>query len=151
MTTVAGVVLLAAYLLCDSLTPHFQDMLFQKHEDIDVVQATLAMSSIAVVMMLVEMTVTFKLFQSFTFLYQCPEALLHMTVLSLASTLTQYMISYTIKHFGPVVFTIISSTRQVISVLISAVLFSHHMSGPWPRITRSWRMLSLKTTSGFHC
>lgn len=129
MTTVAGVVLLAAYLLCDSLTPHFQDMLFQKHEDIDVVQATLAMSSIAVIMMLVEMTVTFKLFQSFTFLYQCPEALLHMTVLSLASTLTQYMISYTIKHFGPVVFTIISSTRQVISVLISAVLFSHHMSG----------------------
>lgn len=129
MTTVAGVVLLAAYLLCDSLTPHFQDMLFQKHEDIDVVQATLAMSSIAVVMMLVEMTVTFKLFQSFTFLYQCPEALLHMTVLSMASTLTQYMISYTIKHFGPVVFTIISSTRQVISVLISAVLFSHHMSG----------------------
>eukprot|EP00435_Cladocopium_sp_Y103_P024405 s2282_g6.t1 len=129
MTTVAGIVLLAAYLLCDSLTPHFQDMLFQKHEDIDVVQATLAMSSIAVMMMLVEMTVTFKLFQSFSFLYQCPEALLHMMVLSLASTLTQYMISYTIKHFGPVVFTIISSTRQVISVLVSAVLFSHHMSG----------------------
>lgn len=129
MTTAAGVILLAAYLLCDSLTPHFQDMLFQKHEDIDVVQATLAMSSIAVLLMLVEMTVTFKLFRSISFLYQCPEALLHMTVLSLASTLTQYMISYTIKHFGPVVFTIISSTRQVISVLVSAVLFSHHISG----------------------
>ncbi|CAK9096444.1 unnamed protein product [Durusdinium trenchii] len=57
------------------------------------------------------------------------QAMLHMLVLSLASTLTQYMISYTIKHFGPVVFTIIASTRQVISVLISAVLFSHHMSG----------------------
>jgi hypothetical protein len=34
VSSCAGVVLLAAYLLCDSLTPHFQDMLFQKHEDI---------------------------------------------------------------------------------------------------------------------
>ena len=34
MSSCAGVVLLAAYLFCDSLTPHFQDMLFQKHEDI---------------------------------------------------------------------------------------------------------------------
>jgi hypothetical protein len=32
VSSCAGVVLLAAYLLCDSLTPHFQDMLFQKHE-----------------------------------------------------------------------------------------------------------------------
>jgi len=129
MTTLTGLVLLAAYILCDSLTPHFQDILFQKHEEIDAVQATLAMSSIAVVLMLIEMTLTFKLFESVAFIWQCPEAALHMLVLSLASTLTQYMIAYTIKHFGPVVFTIISSTRQAISVLVSAVLFSHHISG----------------------
>lgn len=129
LTTVAGVLLLLAFIVCDSVTPHLQDILFQKHKEIDVVQATFAMSSMAVVMMLIEMIVTLKLFDSFAFLWNCPEAMLHMLVLSLASTLTQYMISYTIKHFGPVVFTIIASTRQVISVLISAVLFSHHMSG----------------------
>eukprot|EP00434_Breviolum_minutum_P009231 symbB.v1.2.008134.t1/scaffold509.1/size193965/4 len=71
MTTLTGLVLLAAYILCDSLTPHFQDILFQKHEEIDAVQATLAMSSIAVVLMLIEMTLTFKLFESVAFIWQC--------------------------------------------------------------------------------
>jgi len=128
-TTNTGVILLGIYILCDSLTPHLQDILFKKHPDIDVVQATLSMACFACGLMVIEMTITGQLFQSIGFVFECPEAILHMLVLSLASTVTQYMISFTIKHFGPVVYTLIASTRQVLSVIVSAILFTHHISG----------------------
>ena len=34
-----------------------------------------------------------------------------------------------LRHFGPVVYTLIASTRQVLSVLVSCMLFQHDMSG----------------------
>mmetsp|Transcript_42254 Transcript_42254/g.78632 ORF Transcript_42254/g.78632 Transcript_42254/m.78632 type:complete len:799 (-) Transcript_42254:267-2663(-) len=129
VTTTTGLVLLGIYIVCDSLTPHLQDVLFTKHKDLDVVQATLAMSTFAVAFIAAELLLTGAMWSSFSFIWQCPEALTHMLVLSLASTVTQYMISYTIKHFGPVVYTLIASTRQVLSVLISCALFHHDMSG----------------------
>ncbi|CAE6967423.1 slc35b2 [Symbiodinium natans] len=128
-TTATGLILLAIYIMCDSLTPHLQDVLFIKHREIDVVQATLAMSSFALAIITAELLLTGAMFSSFSFIWQCPDALMHMLVLSLASTVTQYMISYTIKNFGPVVYTLIASTRQVLSVLVSCVLFQHDMSG----------------------
>ena len=35
-----------------------------------------------------------------TFIWNCPQVILHMLVLSLASTSTQYMISFTVKRLG---------------------------------------------------
>ncbi|CAE7745975.1 Slc35b2 [Symbiodinium sp. KB8] len=128
-TTSTGLILLTIYIMCDSLTPHLQDVLFLKHKDLDVVQATLAMSCFALAFITAELLLSGALFSSINFIWQCPEALTHMLVLSLASTVTQYMISYTIKHFGPVVYTLIASTRQVLSVLVSCMLFQHDMSG----------------------
>lgn len=128
-TTSTGLILLTIYIMCDSLTPHLQDVLFLKHKDLDVVQATLAMSCFALAFITAELLLSGAMFSSINFIWQCPEALTHMLVLSLASTVTQYMISYTIKHFGPVVYTLIASTRQVLSVLVSCMLFQHDMSG----------------------
>ena len=37
----------------------------------------------------------------------------------------QLFIFYTIKTFGPVVFTIIMTTRQMFSIVLSTILFGH--------------------------
>mmetsp|Transcript_16483 Transcript_16483/g.45324 ORF Transcript_16483/g.45324 Transcript_16483/m.45324 type:complete len:843 (-) Transcript_16483:65-2593(-) len=123
-----GIPLLCGLLLFDSITPHFQDALFKKHPTLNTVQMTFAMSLIAAVIMLVVLLCSGQLFGTVNFFSRHPEAILQAFVLSLCSTLTQFLISYTIKHFGPVVFTIIATTRQVISVCTSAVLFMHHIS-----------------------
>lgn len=49
------------------------------------------------------------------------------TLLSLLF-LSKLCIFYTIKEFGPVVFTLIMTTRQMISICVSAVMFGHSIS-----------------------
>lgn len=123
-----GVALLLGMMLFDSVTPHMQDLLFQKFPNLLVIQATFSMSMFACVMSSVILMWDGHLTECISFMTGHPEAILHLLVLSLCSTLTQFLITYTIKHFGPVVFIIIVTTRQVISVCLSSVLFMHHVS-----------------------
>mmetsp|Transcript_51587 Transcript_51587/g.122746 ORF Transcript_51587/g.122746 Transcript_51587/m.122746 type:complete len:856 (+) Transcript_51587:143-2710(+) len=120
-----GVLLLCGLMLFDSLTPHLQDELFQRNTKLTVMQATFSMAFFAAIACTTVLLFTGGLFTSIAFLQRHPESALHIAVLSLCSTLTQFLISYTIKHFGPVTFAIIATTRQVISVCLSSVLFKH--------------------------
>jgi len=123
-----GVILLGGLLLFDSVTPHLQDSLFQNNPELTTVQMTFAMALIAFSAMLVVILISGQFIVTLSFFMQHPEAILHAIVLSMCSALTQFLISYTIRSFGPVVFTIIATTRQVISVSFSALLFMHHIS-----------------------
>lgn len=58
---------------------------------------------------------------SFQFLSTYPEALYHVVTLSITSATGQLFIFYTIKKFGPIIFTIIMTTRQMVSLVFSAV------------------------------
>ena len=49
-------------------------------------------------------------------------------ITAITSATGQFFIFYTIKEFGPIVFTVIMTTRQMLSMVISSVLFKHHMS-----------------------
>jgi adenosine 3'-phospho 5'-phosphosulfate transporter B2 len=49
-------------------------------------------------------------------------------LLSASSAVVQYFITYTVKHFGPVVVTVIVSIRQMISVFISSFFFTHTLT-----------------------
>eukprot|EP00930_Biecheleria_cincta_P092442 TRINITY_DN8235_c0_g2_i1.p1 TRINITY_DN8235_c0_g2~~TRINITY_DN8235_c0_g2_i1.p1 ORF type:complete len:815 (+),score=99.77 TRINITY_DN8235_c0_g2_i1:137-2581(+) len=145
-----GVALVAANILLDAMTPHFQDVMFKETPELDTVQATFAMSCFSAGMLLMALLFSGTLFSSVTFLFTVDNALLHIFVLSAGSTLTQYMISYTIKHFGPVAYAAISSLRQVLSVLLSGILFVHAISSlAWVTllmmvgtvILRAWRFM----------
>ena len=46
-------------------------------------------------------------------------------VLSLCSSFGQLVIYYTIKEFGALVYSTIMTTRQFLSIFLSAVLFAH--------------------------
>ena len=62
------------------------------------------------------------------FMMYNPSALWYNVLTAITSTTGQIAIFYTIKRFGPVVFTIIMTTRQMMSIVLSTVLFGHQIS-----------------------
>lgn len=149
-----GVALVAANVLLDAMTPHFQDVMFKEAPELDTVQATFAMSCFSSAMLFVFLIFTGELWTSLSFVNSHRDILLPLLVLSLGSTMTQYMISYTVKHFGPVVYAVISSLRQALSIFISGFLFIHQISTlAWMNmllmvgvvILRAWRLMPQST------
>lgn len=65
------------------------------------------------------------LLSCFEFAGNYPAFLMHLLLLSLTSATGQIFIFKTISTYGALVFTIIMTTRQVISIGISALLFGH--------------------------
>jgi len=59
------------------------------------------------------------------FLRANPECFKYNVITAITSATGQLFIFYTIKEFGPLVFTIIMTTRQMLSIVISTVIFGH--------------------------
>lgn len=64
---------------------------------------------------------------SLRFIMDNPEALGDNVMIAITSATGQLFIYYTIRKFGPVVFTIIMTTRQIFSMALSAISFGHSM------------------------
>merc|ERR1719223_39510 len=62
------------------------------------------------------------------FLKANPNVLGYNIITAITSAGGQLCIYYTIKEFGPIVFTTIMTTRQMMSICISAFLFHHVIS-----------------------
>jgi adenosine 3'-phospho 5'-phosphosulfate transporter B2 len=62
------------------------------------------------------------------FLVYNPRALYYNIITAVCSTTGQFAIFYTIKRFGPDVFTVIMTTRQMLSIVVSNYLFNHSMT-----------------------
>lgn len=62
------------------------------------------------------------------FLKANPNALQYNIMTAITSASGQLCIFYTIKEFGPIVFTIIMTTRQMLSICLSAIIFGHAIS-----------------------
>ncbi|CAE7811295.1 slc35b2 [Symbiodinium microadriaticum] len=69
-----------------------------------------------------------EIFTVTEFLLVNPTALLYNIVTAITSATGQFFIFYTIKEFGPIVFTVIMTTRQMLSMVLSSVFFGHKMS-----------------------
>ena len=69
-----------------------------------------------------------EIYQVIEFLQVNPVALMYNVITAITSATGQFFIFYTIKEFGPIVFTVIMTTRQMLSMVISSVLFNHKMS-----------------------
>merc|ERR1719456_1970785 len=63
------------------------------------------------------------------FLTDRPEALIDVAFLSTIATLGQIFIYITVQKHGPVTLSMIMTTRQVWSVLLSCFLFGHRLPG----------------------
>ena len=122
-----GVFLLALYLCCDSFTSQWQSKVYKDY-GVDQYQMMLGVNIWSMLMTGITLYMSGEFFSSFAFILADATALKHMIVLSVTSATGQLFIFYTLKEFGPVVFTIIMTTRQIFSLFFSLLLFGHTIS-----------------------
>lgn len=127
-TTLVGVGMLVASVIFDSLTPHLQDMAFKSDSAMSPLKMCFSMSCIAMIVLFMMQCMTGALLANAAFFWGHPGAILQLCLLSSSSFLTQYFICYTIGTFGPVMFTLLASLRQILAVGCSALLFDHSLS-----------------------
>lgn len=123
-TTVAGVIILIGYMGFDSFTSNWQSKLFTQYH-MSSFQMMLGVNLFSSALTLVSMIVRGTLFANLSFLFRHSEFLYHAVLLSVCSAVGQLFIYFTIKEFGPLVFTLIMTTRQALSILLSCIVYGH--------------------------
>jgi len=129
-TELLGLVFLVMYISFDSFTSQWQSKIYTQYgkENVDPYQMMLGVNVSAICITTAGLIITGDFPVVFEFLSHNPQALRYNIITAITSASGQLCIFYTIKEFGPIVFTIIMTTRQMISICISAVLFGHVIS-----------------------
>mmetsp|Transcript_14512 Transcript_14512/g.18953 ORF Transcript_14512/g.18953 Transcript_14512/m.18953 type:complete len:288 (-) Transcript_14512:339-1202(-) len=123
-----GLMLLSLFLFFDSFTSQFQSRMFQRHRDLSMVELMFATSAFSTVLSFVTLVHTKELYPAINFVMEHSEIHLHFFLFSICSTVGQLFIFYTIKNFGAVVFTLIMTTRVLLSIAVSCVQYGHKVS-----------------------
>lgn len=127
-STWTGVMLLFLFLFFDSFTSQFQSRMFQRHRDLSMVELMFATSAFSAVLSFITLVHTKELYPAIAFVKDHSEIHLHFLLFSICSTIGQLFIYYTIKNFGAVVFTLIMTTRILLSIALSCILYGHQVS-----------------------
>lgn len=123
-----GIMLLLLFLFFDSFTSQWQSRMFQRHRDLSMIELMFATSAYSTVLSMITLIHTKELGPAISFMYRHSEIHLQLFVFSMCSTIGQLFIFYTIKNFGAVVFTIIMTTRVLLSITLSCFLYDHKVT-----------------------
>lgn len=121
---VVGVGCLCAYLLLDSFTSQWQSRTFKAHK-ITQAQMMLGTNAFSMFYTIAKTAAGGEIGESLAFLSRHPLSAVHLVCFSLASSVGQLFIFYTIKRYGAVVFATIMTTRQMLSMVVSCLLYDH--------------------------
>lgn len=129
-TELIGYFFLFLYITFDSFTSQWQDTVYQKYgrANVDPYQMMLGVNSSAILITTSGMIVSGDIPIVIEFLLANPSVFQYNVITAITSASGQLCIYYTIKEFGPIVFTIIMTTRQMISICISAMIFGHELN-----------------------
>ena len=129
-TDVLGLVFLLLYISCDSFTSQWQSRVYKTYgkQNVDPYQMMLGVNVSAIIITTAGLLISGDVPVVYEFLRHNPTALRYNIVTAITSASGQLCIFYTIKEFGPIVFTIIMTVRQMFSICLSAVLFGHVIS-----------------------
>ncbi|XP_030750420.1 adenosine 3'-phospho 5'-phosphosulfate transporter 1 [Sitophilus oryzae] len=127
VTTFSGVILLCSYIAFDSFTSNWQGKLFKTYE-MKPIQMMCFVNFFSCIFTLVSLLQHGGLLESFKFMFAYPQFIVDVTILSVCSASGQMFIFCTIDTFGPLVFVIISTIRQCLSVLLSCIIYHHQVN-----------------------
>nr|CAG4636978.1 EOG090X05CU [Ceriodaphnia reticulata]SVE72907.1 EOG090X05CU [Ceriodaphnia reticulata] len=127
VTTASGAVLLCGYLIFDSFTANWQSALFKEHQPSSV-QMMCGVNLMSCLFTSASLIQQGGFFHSFSFAARHPVFIVDCLLTAVSSASGQLFIFATISKFGPVVFTIIMTVRQGLSILLSCLLYRHHLS-----------------------
>lgn len=124
-----GILLLILFLFFDSFTSQWQSRMFQRHRDLSMVELMFATSLFSTMLSFVTLIHDKELQPAMNFARRHSEIIWHFLLFSICSTIGQIFIFYTIKNFGAVVFTLIMTTRILLSIGLSCILYGHKVTG----------------------
>lgn len=129
-TELRGLIFMLCYITADCFTSQWQDRVYQTYgrANIDPYQMMLGVNTSAICITTAGLIFSGDFPKVFEFFSVNPNVLWYNIVTAITSASGQLCIYYTIKEFGPIVFTIIMTVRQMISICISAVVFGHAIS-----------------------
>lgn len=117
-----GIFLMTGYLSFDGFTSTFQDKLFKGY-NMETFNQILYITLCSSALSLAALLSKGNLWEAIDFLLRHPQCLYDILLLSVAATVSQFFISYTIRTFGALVFAAIMTTRQLLSILLSSLLY----------------------------
>lgn len=126
-TKLTGVIILCGYLLFDSFTSNWQSQLFQEYK-MSPLQMMFGVNLFSFTFTAFSLLIRGTMVTSILFMINHFEFAVHALILSICSATGQLFIFYTISSFGPVVFTLIMTSRQVFSIVISCIVYGHVLS-----------------------
>lgn len=127
-TQVIGFLLLTSYVLADSFTSQWQSRVYRDYGKIDHYHMMFGVNVSSILITTVALLLSGEIPLVIDFFYYNPMSLWYNVLTAVTSTTGQIAIFYTIKKFGPIVFTVIMTTRQMLSIVISTILFGHSLS-----------------------
>jgi solute carrier family 35 (adenosine 3'-phospho 5'-phosphosulfate transporter), member B2 len=128
-TEFIGLLFLLMYVFFDSFTSQWQDKVYNQYgkKNVDPYQMMLGVNISAICITTAGLIISGDIPKVYEFLLVNPEVLTYNIITAITSTSGQLCIFYTIKEFGPIVFTIIMTIRQMLSICLSAIIFGHHI------------------------
>jgi adenosine 3'-phospho 5'-phosphosulfate transporter B2 len=129
-TELIGLIMLVLYVAFDSFTSQYQDKVYQKYgrDNVDPFQMMLGINVSAICMTSFGLIASGDLGIVWEFLLVNPNAIWYNILTAITSASGQICIFYTIQQFGPIVFTVIMTTRQMLSICLSTIAFGHTLS-----------------------
>merc|ERR1719348_1597436 len=127
VTTFSGFIILIGYMCFDSFTSNWQGAISSEYK-MSSIQMMAGVNLFSCLLTSVSLLQQGVFYTSLIFMSQYSRFLLDCIILSICSAVGQLFIYYTVITFGPVVFTIIMTCRQVVSVVISCIVFQHALA-----------------------
>ena len=129
-TEVIGLLFMCMYITFDCFTSQWQDKVYVKYgrANVDPYQMMLGVNSSAIIMTTSGLLFNGDIPKIIEFFKVNPSVLQYNIITAITSATGQLFIYTTIKEFGPIVFTVIMTTRQMISICISSMIFGHKMT-----------------------
>lgn len=128
VTSVSGMILMLGYLLFDSYTLNNQKKLFDKKPKISKYQMMMGVNVFSAILCIVSLIEQGTLFTSIGFALNHEDFSRDVLFLSLSGATGQLFIYSTIEKFGPIVFAVVMTIRQMLSILLSSFYYGHSLS-----------------------
>lgn len=127
VTTLPGLICLVGYLISDSYTSNWQESLIKNHSmsSMSLMFITNLYSCIFTLTSLIHQD---QLIESINFIREHDGIMEHIILLSLTSAVGSIFIFITIQKFGALIFSLIMTTRQVLSIVLSSIMYQHSLT-----------------------
>ncbi|PAV84937.1 hypothetical protein WR25_08494 [Diploscapter pachys] len=128
-TSFSGMILMVGYLLFDAFTLNWQKALFDTRPKVSKYQMMLGVNVFSAILCAGSLIEQGTLWSSIKFAVTHRNFSRDVFLLSLSGATGQLFIYSTIEKFGPIVFAVIMTIRQMLSIVLSSFYYSHPMTG----------------------